>query len=72
MPQVAGMGGSNAGVAGLVHECVVALYVGVLLIAIFGSGLLAIYYFTREKYIRAYLAETPAWIVNLQQAGVVI
>jgi len=62
MPQVAGMGGSNAGVAGLVHECVVALYV----------GLLAIYYFTREKYIRAYLAETPAWIVNLQQAGVVI
>ena len=73
MAQVGGMAATNTtAVAGLVHECVVALYVSLLLIAIFGSGLLAIYYFTREKYVRAYLAETPTWIIHLQQAGVVI
>lgn len=35
------------------------------------QGLNAIYYFTRAKLLRGYLAETPAWVVELQrcQAG---
>jgi hypothetical protein len=35
------------------------------------QGLNALYYFTRAKLLRAYLAETPAWVVELQrcQAG---
>lgn len=35
------------------------------------QGLNALYYFTRAKLLRAYLAETPAWVVDLQrcQAG---
>ncbi len=46
-----------------------ALIVGTLIF----QGLNAIYYFTRAKLLRAYLAETPAWVVELQrcQAGAV-
>jgi hypothetical protein len=35
------------------------------------QGLNAVYYFTRAKLLRRYVAETPAWVVELQrtQAG---
>ena len=42
-----------------------AVYVGVALIAVFAQGGTAWYYFTREKYVRAYREQTPAWIVEL-------
>ena len=29
----------------------------------------ALFYFTREKHIRAYREQTPAWIVEFQQGG---
>lgn len=46
-----------------------AVYVALALVAIFAQGGTALYYFTREKHIRAYRAQTPGWIVQMQQAG---
>ncbi len=47
----------------------VAVYVALAAVAIFAQGGTALYYFTREKYIRAYHAETPGWIVEFQRGG---
>jgi hypothetical protein len=47
----------------------VALYGSVMLAAILGPGLTAVYYYTRKKYIERYLRETPQWIIDLQRAG---
>ena len=33
------------------------------------QGGTALYYFSREKHIRAYREQTPAWIVEFQQGG---
>jgi len=40
-----------------------ALIVGTLIF----QGLNSLYYFTRARLLRAYLAETPAWVVELQR-----
>jgi len=45
------------------------LYASMILIAIFGQGGLALYYHTREKFLKAYITETPAWIQEMQRAG---
>jgi hypothetical protein len=50
----------------------VAVYVSVMLAAILGPGLTAIYYRSRAKHLDAYLAETPQWILDLQRAGMTI
>ena len=47
----------------------VAVYGGVIAFALFAQGGMALYYFTRGKHVRAYLAETPAWVVTVQRAG---
>jgi hypothetical protein len=49
-----------------------ALYGVLILVAIFAQGGLALYYFSRVKHIEAYRSRTPAWIVQLQQAGVAL
>lgn len=46
-----------------------AVYVCLALVAIFAQGGTALYYFTREKHIRAYREQTPGWIVQMQQSG---
>ncbi len=46
-----------------------AVYVLLILIAIFAQGGLALYYFSRVKHIEAYVSKTPPWIIKLQQAG---
>jgi hypothetical protein len=48
------------------------VYGAVIAVAVFCQGGMALYYITREKYLRAYLAETPPWIITMQQAGVSI
>ena len=65
-PQVAqelapyqGLGGSIA----------VILYGGLILVAIFGQGGLAYYYFTRRKALEIYLEKTPQWILAMQSQG---
>jgi len=42
------------------------LYGGVIVGTILFQGLTARYYFSRRKFLNAYLHDTPAWIVQLQ------
>jgi hypothetical protein len=46
-----------------------AVYGSLILIAVFAQGSMALYYFTRVRLIRNYVAITPEWIVTLQKAG---
>jgi hypothetical protein len=43
------------------------LYGAVSVVTIIFQGLNALYYFSRAKLLRAYLAETPSWIVEVQR-----
>ncbi|HEY2588199.1 MAG TPA: hypothetical protein VGI81_20820 [Tepidisphaeraceae bacterium] len=68
-PDVASMLGS---VEDLTHLIMRAVYGGLIAIAVFAQGGLAWYYFTRTKHLKTYLAETPAWIITLQEQGVAL
>jgi hypothetical protein len=46
-----------------------AVYAAVVAVAVFFQGGMALYYFTRAKHVRDYLAQTPAWVIAVQQAG---
>ncbi len=54
------------GFDGLFRQIVIALYGSVMVLSVIFQGGNAIYYFTRRKYIESYVAETPAWIRDLQ------
>ena len=43
------------------------VYAGIGLFGIIFQGGIALYYFTRKKYIQSYLHETPDWIIELQR-----
>ena len=43
------------------------VYVGLACVAVLAQGGTALYYFTREKHIRAYREQTPPWIVEMQR-----
>ncbi|MGA2496131.1 MAG: hypothetical protein ABSH20_00230 [Tepidisphaeraceae bacterium] len=45
-----------------------AVYALVIVIAIFAQGGLSLFYFSRARHLRAYLAQTPPWIIHLHQA----
>ncbi len=55
-------------VADLITPLTVAMYSGVAVVSLLVQGLNARYYFARAKPLREYLAETPAWIVELQRS----
>jgi hypothetical protein len=46
-----------------------AMYGTLIVVAIFGQGSTAWYYFSRGKHLRRYVAETPPWIIEMQRAG---
>lgn len=52
----------------------IAVYGALILGTLLFQGINALYYFTRAALLRSYLAETPAWVVELQrcQAGGVL
>lgn len=54
---------------GLVRQLTILVYGSLVLVAILAQGGTALYYFTRVKYIQAYLSQTPPWIIQMQQAG---
>lgn len=56
----------------LVTLLTMSVYGLIIFVAIFVQGGTALYYFTRQKYLRAYLTSTPSWILDLQQSGVTI
>lgn len=55
---------------GLVREINELVYGSVIAIGVGVQGMAALFYFRCEKSIRAYLRDTPDWIVRLQAAGV--
>ena len=61
-----------APVAGLTRMILTWVYVSVAAIAVVGPGSMALYYFTRARHVRAYLARTPEWITAMQRAGVTV
>ncbi|HEX3355749.1 MAG TPA: hypothetical protein VHS31_02115 [Tepidisphaeraceae bacterium] len=69
-PQVRQMLGSS--ISDLEKEGAILLYCLVGVAAIVGCGGTAWYYATRKRYIEAYVRETPAWIVQLEQAGMTV
>jgi len=46
-----------------------AIYGGVIVLSLVFQGFNAVYYFSRAKYLQAYLDQTPKWIVQIQQQG---
>ncbi len=48
-----------------------AFYGGLIAATVIFQGLNALYYFTRRKYVEAYLRQTPEWVVQLQRRGFV-
>jgi hypothetical protein len=65
-PQVA------AQIQSMERPLAIIVYVSVMIAAILGPGLTAIYYYTRAKYIDRYVQNTPTWILDLQRAGMSI
>ena len=59
-------------VENLAQQLFVSLYVSLMVVALAGGGLMALYYYTRRKYVHAYRDQTPRWITDLQQAGMTI
>jgi len=50
----------------------VGFYGCLIIFAIFAQGGAALFYFTREKYLKEYRLRTPAWILQMQRAGVMV
>ncbi len=59
--------GSTGELNSLVSSMVIGFYSLVILLSVVFQGLNALYYFTRRKYVEAYVRETPPWIVDLQR-----
>jgi hypothetical protein len=53
--------------AGLESSLMHGFYGLVLIGSILMQGLTAVYYFTRARHMRAFLRETPEWVVQLQR-----
>jgi hypothetical protein len=65
-PQLAQM---LAPVEDITRMIVLGVYGGMIVVSLVAQGGLAMFYFTRAKYIRDYVQQTPAWIVTLQKTG---
>ena len=59
-------------VEGLTRLISYAMNAGLIAVALIAQGSLAAYYFSRVKYIKAYVTQTPAWIVAVQKTGSVL
>ncbi len=56
-------------VEGITRLFTLALYGGLFAFACLAQGGMALFYFSREKYVRAYVKETPQWVITVQQTG---
>lgn len=68
-PQLAAMIGDVRQIETVVYT---AVYGAMMLFAIVGPGLTALYYATRTRHIDKYLQQAPTWIIELQRAGMSI
>jgi len=53
----------------MVRTLTLSVYAGLIVVAIGAQGGMAFYYFTRRKHLLDYLTQTPAWLVDMQRAG---
>jgi hypothetical protein len=60
--------GSVEGVDTLVRQVAILFYGSIIALSVVFQGLTAVYYFTRRKYVTAYLDETPEWVRELRRA----
>jgi hypothetical protein len=60
--------GSSESVDTLVRQLTILLYGSIIALSVVFQGLTAAYYFTRRKYVTAYLVETPEWVRDLRRA----
>lgn len=67
-PQFGAVIDSIEGFDQLYRTIAVALYGSVIALSIVFQGGNALYYFSRRKYVEAYLRETPAWAIDLERA----
>jgi hypothetical protein len=67
-PEIGEVLGGSGHLEDLFRQIVVAFYGLVILLSVVFQGANAWYYFTRRQYIETYLAETPAWVRELQIA----
>jgi hypothetical protein len=54
----------------LTQMILLTVYLCLIAVAIFAQGGMALYYFTRGRALKDYLATTPGWIQEMQRAGV--
>jgi len=65
-PELKQMLGDVQGLSDLINSLVYYTLIGV---AIFAQGSMALMYFRRNKMVTDFLATTPTWIIQMQQAG---
>src|SRR5258706_6528196 len=56
----------------MARSLTVGVYGCLIIFAIVAQGGAALFYFTRDKYLRDYRQRTPAWILQMQQTGVAV
>lgn len=67
-PELRAAFGSLDGLTQLIQPIVLAFYGLVIALSAVFQGGNALYYFTRRKYVAKYVDETPAWVIDLEQA----
>ena len=66
-PEIAAAVGSLDEFDHLYRVLVVIVYGTVILLSVIFQGLNALYYFSRRKYVEAYVEETPGWVLQVQR-----
>jgi len=67
-PQLGAAIGLVQGFDEVYRSIVVVLYGSVIALSAIFQGGNALYYFSRRKYVEAYVRETPAWVIDLRRA----
>lgn len=57
-------------IADMTGKMMIAVYAGVIAAGLLVPGLTAIYYFTRGRLVRQFVATTPGWVLELMRARV--
>jgi hypothetical protein len=59
--------GKSGGFDGLFKQIVVIFYGGVIVLSALFQGGTALYYFWRRRLVEEFVAETPAWVRDVQR-----
>ncbi len=66
-PELQAALGSLDEIGGLYDSLVVVLYSSIIVGTVVFQGLHALYYFSRRKYVQAYVRDTPEWVRDVQR-----